>query len=229
MAERSKQAVEKAKYWGKKALALGAIGIAGFFAFSPNELDIQGTTGDLISGAWGHGTTYKKQGEMDKEANAIYQRILQKASPSQLYELRYTDMAHIRVARTAIHHTGLASIFEMENAGAGNGEHYAIGDGCLNDTAFDVNGGSLHFNVEYDGLFSSVEASATGDFPTAAAQVHYDPSQNTMIIRTGNAHPDNLDFKIDGTKLIPEGQSTKDLLIAYGCKPHVEESSWLGY
>lgn len=229
MGERTSNLVEKTKYYGKKAAALGAIGVAGFFALSPNKLDLEGTAGELVSGAWGHGTTYNSYAEMDNEAWGMYQKVLKQASPSELFQLRYTDQAHLRVVRTAIHHTGLASIFDGGGTGWGDGEHYSIGDGCLNDTAFDINGGSLRFDVQSSGLFYSVSVSASGDFPTAAAQASYHPSTNELTVRTGNAHPDNLRFNIAGDVLKPEDQATRDLLTTYGCANQVPMSSSAGY
>jgi hypothetical protein len=214
--------LEKIKQSSKKALTVGAVAVAGFFAFSPSELDIVGTV-------WGNTTSWRTKADMNKEAQAKYKQVLAKASPSQLFELRYTDFAHIRVARTAIHESGLMSFFGGDSGGIYNdGQHYQIGDGCLNDTAFDINGGSLHFNVEFHGLFSSVDASASGDFPTAAAQASYQPATHELTVRTGNNHPDDLRFAIGGTKLRPEDQHTKDLLATYGCMPQVETSSAVG-
>jgi hypothetical protein len=110
-----------------------------------------------------------------------------------------------------------------------DGEHYKVGDGCLNDTAFDINGGSLHFNVNYSGAFSGVSVRASGDFPSAAAQAHYDPNAIQLVVRTGNPQPDSLRFKIAGNDLEPQGNSTANILTAYGCRPDVKVASHLGY
>jgi len=191
-----------------KAVATLAVLAAGFGIFSDEGL-----------GGWGHFTTERTNASMNKEALAKYAIALQQASPSQLFALRYTDFAQVSVARAAKGHSGIMGFIETSDIEDNPVRDYTIGDGCLNDTAYDINGGQLHFNVRYSGFFSSVDANATGDVPTAAAQAIYNPPTHELTIKTGSARPDDLHFDVEGDSLKPLDQTTINILGTYGCKP----------
>ncbi len=194
-----------------RTLACLAVLAAGFGVFSNEGL-----------GAWGHGTISKTDAVMNAEARAQYNRALRQASTAELFELRYTDFATVSVARTAIGHSGIVGALETSNILSEPTRQYTVGDGCLNDTAYDINGGQLQFDVRYSGIASTVEANATGNVPTSAAQAIYNPSTHELTIKSGNTHADDLLFGVRGDALQPIGQTTEDVLATYGCKDAVQ-------
>ena len=156
---------------------------------------------------------------MRSEAKAKYALALEQASPSQLFAMRYLDTSHVSVQRTAVGHSGIAGFFDTP----GNTERqYDIGDSCLNNTAFDINGGQINFHVRYSGLFSSVNVDETGGVPTAAAVASYNPADHILTVRSGNARPEDLRFDVEGTALKPLDATTQNLLGTYGCKTAVQ-------
>jgi len=207
------QAGERHLNYRGKALAVIAVAAAGFGIFSDEGL-----------GFWGHGTKERTPAAMNAEARAKYELVLQQASLSQLFALRYTDQASLSVRRTAQGHSGIYGHMFDNNIEYDKHRIYSVGDQCLNDTAYDINGGQLHFNVRYNGLFSGVDVNATGDTPTAAAQARYYPEKRELVIKSGNTNSDNLRFEVNYTRLIPGDETTKDVLTTYGCKPDVQYS-----
>jgi hypothetical protein len=202
---------------GKLALtAIIAAGVYGFFS-------------DKGLGVMGHTTTERSDESMLSEAQAKYKLALEKASPSQLFALRYTDSTFVPVHRTSRHHSGIRGFMDNANSVELNPiRTYEVKDGCLNDTAYDINGGQLSFNVTYHGLSSTLTASASGDVPTAAAQASYNPESSVLTITSGNAHSENLHFNLESDQLSPADSPTKNILMTYGCHESTEYSSFVG-
>lgn len=201
---------------GKSVVWLGVAALA-FGVFSNKGLG----AGEAIIG---HTGTERSDPSMDKEAKAKYESAKKQASPSEQFALRYTDTANVSVNRAQVEPSGILGFLSQRDYQYDPERIYSIEDGCLNDTAYDINGGELHFSVAYSGLFSSVTASAEGDIPTAAAQASYNPGSNILTVRSGNSQPEDLRFAIENTDLRPLDQTTNNLLATYGCEDEVEYS-----
>jgi hypothetical protein len=99
-----------------------------------------------------------------------------------------------------------------------------INNGCLFNTAYDIEGGRL--NVTAEGLFSYVNAS--GNNPAAAAFAEIDrKNPNDPIVESGHTNSVSLLFSglESGHELVPANEQTINILTTYGCKVGVQSTS----
>lgn len=93
---------------------------------------------------------------------------------------------------------------------------FTRGDDCLNNTAYDIDGGNI------EGIITgiSVDGYVEGEVPTAAAYAAIDDTNpNILIVSSG--HADSIDLRFsgltEGARLMPLDAQTQNILDTYGC------------
>lgn len=198
------------------ALALGAL----YLAFADSKMDMLGDRNAPALSA----------DKAKAEAVARYQRTFEAAPPTGKFALQYltpTD-AVVRLRKGGNGPLGLAT--------EGDKAQFTFNNGCLNKTAYDINGGDI------EGMISGVFTSGyiSGEVPTAAANAYVDSDNpNTLVITSGHANSRDLRFSglTEGSELEPLDQLTEDVLKTYGCSTGLQgeptvgnlgtDSSWL--
>lgn len=156
------------------------------------------------------------------EAEAKYNKVFMQAPPAGKFALQYLTETKVVTRVRSIepnNGNGLAG-YLTGNFGSG-GEHTHIrtvfNDGCLNKTAYDINGGDISGVIT--GLFANGEVS--GEVPTAAANPYWDPEKpDELVIQSGHSKSRDLHFKgvTEGRQLVPADQQTKNVLATFGCE-----------
>lgn len=195
MGERVNQAVEKTKQNAKRFGALAAI-IGGSALFAAG------------CGSSGGGMPKK---EAESYAMKDYNLTWDKAtSPVAKYIMQYIAVTQV-------------DILDKNGGGGSEGKnlyhHFVFGNGCLQNTAYDIAGGRIYGS--FNGLFAG--GNINGRVPTAAADAYVNASKpNVLTVESGHANSHDLHFSgvNDGSDyLTPLGQATNDVLATYGCVP----------
>lgn len=144
-------------------------------------------------------------------AQTKYDAAFSKASPAAKFMLQYGAVTHVEVNKY-VGGNGIAGA-------VGGGDDYGVSfnNACLNDTAYDINGGTI--DGHFYSLFSG--GSAHGDVPTAAAFAETDPSNpNRLIVKSGHANSVDLTFTglQSASELTPADDATRNVLDTYGCR-----------
>ena len=199
MGERLNQTVEKVKHNGRKLAALAAIGGVG-----------------LLAAGCGAGVGSKKVAE--KEAVARYDNAFKNSSPAGKFMLQYLRTTEIDIKKSD-------DMFLFIHVGPTSTWHkFFFNNGCLQNTAYDTAGGALNLKAEAGGFFSSAQAQAHGNIPTAAAYALIDPKNpDDLIVESGHTDSVNLLFSglESGDPLMPANAQTQNVLDTYGCKTGV--------
>lgn len=195
---------------GKTGLALSLAGGAGFGL---------GVGIRALIGSYGK---QFPQAEAQKLNMKKYTSAFQATSPAGKFVMQY--LKHINIDHIEYPDAHGLTAGRVEAYVVGNGAYWqtSVGNACLNNTAYDIAGGTIDFNLTYDGLFSYGNASANGNIPTAAAYAEISPeNHNDLIVQSGNNNSIELTFSglEDRTAhaLTPANEQTKNILATYGC------------
>lgn len=188
---------------GKVAFALGLMAV------------VYGIFGDSTMDLMGDSHHDRSQEEATEVAQTEYSEMFAAASPADKFTLQYGGTTVYRVDQRIGGNGTLGSFTE------GSEDYKAtFNNGCLANTAYDINGGDL--SVEFStGLFIRTRVAAEADIPTAAAFAEVDAGDPDMLrIVSGNDQSTDLVFtgvESDGP-LVPVEGETQRILDTYGCQ-----------
>lgn len=185
---------------GKVVAFLAAVGL-GFMMFGDGNMDMAGDSGRT-----------RHEREAREIVTEYYDGLYDSLSPAERFTLQFGGETVLRVDRTP-GANGILGAFSEAN------EDFiaTYNNGCLESTAYDVNGGEISFSVR--GLFNRV--SAEGDIPTAAAFVELSSDDSDRIrVASGNTNSIDLEFTgaERGNALVPASEQTQRILDTYGCE-----------
>ncbi len=143
-------------------------------------------------------------------AQETYNQTFDSLSPADKFTLQYGGKTTMRIDY-APGGNGILGMIEPDN-------DYRVeyNNGCLANTAYDINGGS--FTLSVSGLFFHVESK--GEVPTAAAYAEKDQENPDVVhIISGNSNSINLNFSgVSSHELKPMDEETNRILETYGCQ-----------
>lgn len=226
--EVTKDDYEGGTYQGRESTVFGKVvfsiaGIAALYGvFSDKYLDVLGdrNTAKAIP-------EDVRREEASVVADQQYKRTFQSASPAGKFALQYLTTTNVvRSVRNSEPNNGSGPLGFLTGTVLNDTDYIQVsfGDGCLNKTAYDINGGDITGLIR--GAFVSGEIQ--GDIPTAAANPYVDSNTpDVLTIQSGHANSRDLRFKgvIEGSGLTPADQQTEDVLQTFGCIANARSSS----
>lgn len=214
MGERQPRLGEITRTFGATVAAIAVIGLTGYGIFGDSAMDVMGDE-----------SRDRTEDEAREIAVREYGDMFQTLSPADMFTVQYAGITKYRVdARPD--GSGILGTFSE-----GSEDFEVIfNDGCLANTAYDINGGELSISLS-TGLFVRTSATAEADIPSAAAFVELDPENSDRIrVASGNSNSSDLSFSgIQGREgLVPADEQTERILETYGCEDNLVETSLNG-
>lgn len=149
------------------------------------------------------------------QAQEKYDTAFTNLSPADKFTVQYAGTTTVNVD-SKIGGNGLAHAIEVMKSYT-----FEFGNGCLENTAYDINGGNIDLNAY--GLFFHVSAEA--NIPTAMAKASIDASNpDIMHITSGDDPNSTLHFQglQSGDAIMPVDGRTQMILDTYGCSPGLQ-------
>lgn len=199
---------ERAKRTPKIIAALGIACIAGLF-MAPKAYNLGS---DIV----GHRDAQVPPAEVRAKVLRDYEKLKEQASPSQLFELRYSDSATL--GKYAVESNGGGILGKL---GATDANFFEIDDKCLDGTVYDINDNNLNFSTTKDGYLSYTYIERAGESQAARAQARPSQSDHKLTVRSDNSSSPDLTFSVRGTELSPANSTTRGVLGKYSCQAKV--------
>lgn len=191
-------------------VALSAVAFLGVYSlFTDRGGDILGDSNNLPEKTRDEITeTYQPR------AQAKYRKAYESAPPAGKFALEFLTTTDVQFDTDESNGNGIAGVV-TENPD--QDAIFTFNNGCLNKTAYDINGGEIEGLIT--GLFTGGYVS--GEFPTAAAYAHVDSNDSNVLV-VSSGHTDSIDLRFsglaEGDHLEPLDNATIGILDTYGCE-----------
>lgn len=191
---------------GRLASLAGALALAGatIALFADDHIDFLGDR-----------SKPKTNEELIKTAQSDYDSAFVALNPAQKFTTQYSGTTEVSVGYRTGGNGFLGTVDAPSTA------TIVFNNGCLDNTAYDIDGGEFSFSAS--GLFFS--SAAKGDTPSAAAYAELNEANPDQVrVISGNTNSVNLTFNgvETSSSLEPADEQTQRILDTYGCKVGVQ-------